>query len=439
MSTEGVAEVGDRVLGLLPKGVDAQVTVSRGRSGLTRFANSYIHQNVAEETVAVRLKVALDGRVASAGTNQDDDDALGRLVDTTVKAARLRPVDPDWPGTAPPAPVEKAEHYDDPTSAADPDGRARAVRDFVDAGEGLSAAGYCDTTGSTVAYANTAGQRVAGRTSRATISGIHQTPTSEGVAGQTAAALAQLDAAAEGARAAAKARNGAEVIDIEPGVYEVVLEPECVANMLSFIASSGFNGKAVEEGRSFVHLGEQQFDERITIYDDAADPRAVGLMFDAEGTPKRRVDFVQGGVTTGVAHDRRTAGKAGVDSTGHASAMGESFGAVPANLFVAEGAASLDDLIGGVERGLLVSSFHYTRILDPKTQVVTGLTRSGVFLIEDGKVGGAVSNLRFTQSYVGALGPGKVRGVGSDARLAGGSYVPSLHLAGWNFTGGARG
>jgi predicted Zn-dependent protease len=119
--------------------------------------------------------------------------------------------------------------------------------------------------------------------------------------------------------------------------------------------------------------------------------------------------------------------------------MGESFGAVPANLFLGDGPTSLDDLIAGVERGLLVTSFHYTRILDPKTQVVTGLTRSGLFLVEDGKIGGAVSNLRFTQSYVSALAPGKVKGVGSDGRLVGNYHVPSLHLAGWNFTGGAKG
>ncbi len=439
MTTDLFLEVCERVLALLPSGAEGQVTVSRGRSGLTRFANSYIHQNVAEESVAVRLKVSLDGRVATAGTNQSDDEALDRLVDATVNAAKLRPVDPAWAGMAPAAPAVEIEHYDEATAAADPEARALAVQAFVDAGDGLSAAGYCDTTGMVLAFANTAGQRLEGRSSRATISGIHQTPTSEGVGGQTAARLDALDAGTVGGHAASKARAGAETIDIEPGVYEVVLEPDCVANMLGFIASSGFNAKAVQEDRSFVHVGEQQFDERITIVDDATDPRTVGLLFDPEGTPKRTMDFVRDGVTTGIAHDRRTAASAGEESTGHASPMGESFGAVPSNLFVAEGESSLDDLIGAVERGLLVSNFHYTRILDPKTQVVTGLTRSGVFLIEDGKVGGAVSNLRFTQSYVGALAPGKVKGVGADSRLIGGQHVPSLHLAGWNFTGGAKG
>jgi predicted Zn-dependent protease len=439
MTTDVLTAACERVLALVPGGVEAQVTASRGRSALTRFANSYIHQNVAEDGVAVRLKVALDGQVASAATNQEDDGALERLVDATVKAARLRPADPDWPGMAPPEAVADVEHFDDATAGASPDDRAGVVRAFVDAGEGLSAAGYCDTSGSTVAFANTTGQRAGGRSSRATISGIHQTARSEGLGGQAGIRLTDLDARAEGARAADKARASADTVDIEPGVYEVVLEPDCVANMLQFIASSGFNGKAVAEGRSFVHVGEQQFDERLDIFDDAGDSRTTGLLFDVEGTPKRRVDFVQAGVSTGVAHDRRTGARAGVGSTGHASGMGESFGAVPANLFLGDGPTSLDDLIAGVERGLLVTSFHYTRILDPKTQVVTGLTRSGLFLVEDGKIGGAVSNLRFTQSYVSALAPGKVKGVGSDGRLVGNYHVPSLHLAGWNFTGGAKG
>ncbi len=125
---------------------------------------------------------------------------------------------------------------------------------------------------------------------------------------------------------------------------------------------------------------------------------------------------------------------------------GGPFGALPANLVLEPGAASPDELVAAVERGLLVTDFWYTRILDPRTMVVTGLTRNGVWLVEDGRVVRPVTNLRFTQSYLDALGPGAVKGVGSDATLIGGAtfgfgayVVPSLHLAGWSFTGGAQG
>jgi predicted Zn-dependent protease len=131
-----------------------------------------------------------------------------------------------------------------------------------------------------------------------------------------------------------------------------------------------------------------------------------------------------------------------VESTG--SSIGqESFGGYPGDLFLEGGDESLDELVAGVERGLLVTDFWYNRILDPKTQVVTGLTRNGLFLIEGGELAGPVQNLRYTQSVVGALAPGHVLGIGSDAQLVGNEggivHVPSLRLRSWAFTGGAQG
>jgi predicted Zn-dependent protease len=200
-----------------------------------------------------------------------------------------------------------------------------------------------------------------------------------------------------------------------------------------------------------VHPGEAQLDPAVDLWDDATDDRSVGLGFDAEGTPKRRVPMVEAGVSVGLVHDRRTAAKVGTSSTGHAIGGGERFGAYPTNVFLgASGDAgmgrppasggTLDEVVGAVTRGLLVTDFWYTRILDPKTQVVTGLTRNGLFLVEDGHVSRGVRNLRFTQSYAGAVAPGHVRAIAPDARLVNSSaFVPSLHLASWNFTGGARG
>jgi predicted Zn-dependent protease len=216
--------------------------------------------------------------------------------------------------------------------------------------------------------------------------------------------------------------------------------------MLTYLALHGFNGRADEEGRSFARNGESQFDEAISLADDVSHPMATGVGFDAEGTPKRRVELVRAGVTSGLIHDRRTAKALGTESTGNAVAGAGPFGALPANLVLEAGSASEDELVDRVERGLLVTDFWYTRILDPRTQVVTGLTRIGVWLIENGRIQRPVTNLRFTQSFLDALGPGQVRGVGSDLTLVGGAVfgigayvVPSLHLASWNFTGGAKG
>ena len=219
----------------------------------------------------------------------------------------------------------------------------------------------------------------------------------------------------------------------------MVLEPACVGDMLSFLRD-GFNARTVEEGRSFVRLGQAQLDPAVALWDDATDARAISRGFDAEGTPKRRLDLVRDGVTLALCHDRKTAAKAGGGTTSTGHGFGGDMGGIPSNLFLAGGDQSPEELVGSVERGLLITEFWYTRILDPKTQVVTGLTRNGTFLIEGGRVVGGVPNLRFTQSYVDALAPGNVLGVGDDARLFEGTYhVPSLRLASWNFTGGAKG
>lgn len=439
-------ELCERVVELVGDRGEAQVTARRGRPALTRFANSFIHQNVGEEGISVSLKVAADGRVASASTNKVDADGLAALVEGTLAAAALRPEDPDWPGLAPPAPVPEVDHYNPATEEASPDGRAAKVAEFVAAGPGLRAAGYCDTDGGTTAFANSAGQRARGRSSRATIDGIHQTDDSAGSAHQSSRRLADIDAVTAGVAAADRARRSSEPIDVEPGEYEVVLEPECVATLVEFLAFYGFNAKQVIEGQSGIRLGEAQFDPAVSLWDDATDPAALGVAFDADGTPKRRLDLVAAGISGALAHDRRTARRMGMESTGHAVDGGDVWGAIPLNLFLGPGTESIDDLLAGVRRGLLVTTFNYCRILDPKTQVVTGLTRNGTFLVEDGKVGPGVRNLRFTQSFLDALAPGNVLGVGADARFADSEFfgpglvhVPSLRLGAFRFTGGARG
>jgi predicted Zn-dependent protease len=222
-----------------------------------------------------------------------------------------------------------------------------------------------------------------------------------------------------------------------------------VANLLDFLVLHGFNGRAVVEGRSFAELGAQQFDRSVRLSDDPTDALASALPYDAEGTPHRRLDLVVDGVTSAVTHDRRTAKAAGgeaagVESTGHAVSGGERFGAVAADLRLATGdGGTVLDLARRVRRGVLVSDFWYTRILDPRTTVVTGLTRNGVWLVEDGVVVRPVHNLRFTQSYLDALAPGAVLGTGSEAGVLAARWndditvVPSLHLARWQFTGTA--
>ena len=439
----------DRVLGLvwaLEPDADADVHVAVGTPALTRFATSFIHQHVAEREVTVRVRVALDGRWAVATSNRVDGDSLTRLVRSTVDAARLRPVDPAWPGLAPPEPAASQGNWDPATAAATAAERAGVVRDFVRAARGLETAGYVAADAVRAAYANTAGQRLAGHRTAADVDGIARTPTSDGVARRSSVRFGELSGAEEGRLAAAAARSAADPGDLDPGDYEVVLAPDCVSDVVRFLAVHGFNGRAVAEGRSFVELGARQFDPAVQLWDDSTDALATSLPYDTEGTPHRRVDIVVDGITSAVLHDRRTGVVAGAASTGHAVPDGERFGPFPSDLRLGTGdGGDLHDLAGRMRRGLLVRDFWYTRILDPRTTVVTGVTRNGVWLVEDGEVVRPVRNLRFTQSYVDALAPGAVLGVGSVLgtranRFTPGLYaVPALHLARWHFTGNAAG
>ena len=230
--------------------------------------------------------------------------------------------------------------------------------------------------------------------------------------------------------------------------------------MLGNLASWGFSGRMVTERRSFVAPGTDQFDPAVTLVDD---PLAVSLGFDGEGTPTARRVLVEQGRTREVTHDRRTAAEAGTQSTGHAVAGGLGAGPSARHLGLlpsgvedevateVEGPAadsSVADLVAGMERGVLVSDFWYTRVLDSRTLSLTGLTRNGVWLVEGGEVTRPVTNFRFTQSYEQALAPGNLRGVGrTTTPVPGDTYAstsprfscPALHLASWNFTGGASG
>jgi predicted Zn-dependent protease len=439
---------------------EAEAGATYTEQALTRFANSAIHQNVAEETTNVRLRLHVDGRTAAGSSTLVTEAGLRGLVERTVAAARLCPPDSAWPGVAPPAPLTSAGNWDPATAAASPDERADRVRAFVDAACGLETAGYCRTVSWAGAFANSAGQSVTGRSAEAAMDGVARAGGVDGVARRNTGRLADLDGRVLGTRAAVKARAGAAPVELAPGRYEVVLEPTAVVDLLQNFALFGFNGKAYNERRSFAELGTAQFDPAITLVDDVLG--TLGLPFDAEGTPKRRIALVERGVTRTVAHDRRTAAEAGVESTGHALSGGASWGAVPTNLrLLATGETAngtgptevsgpvVDSdtaaLVAGVQRGLLVTDFWYTRVLDPKSLVITGLTRNGVWLIEDGEVTTAVQNFRFTQSYPQALAPGGVLGVGRHASLLPDSWeaswwsAPALRLASWNFTGGASG
>jgi predicted Zn-dependent protease len=437
----------------VPSGAQVEVSVDRYAVALTRFANSFIHQNIADTTTSVRLRLHLDGRTATGSTTLTSAAGLRGLVERTLAACRLCPPDPGWPGLAPPAALAGEGAYDEATAAASPDERAERVRDFVSAAGGLETAGFCRSAQWAGAVANSAGQAVTGRTAQAQMDGIARLKGADGVARTSAGRLSDIDGAALGTRAAGKARAATDPVELPAGRYELVLEPTAVVDLLDNLAYFGFNGKAFNERLSFVAPGEAQFDPAVTIASEGPEAGGPGGPFDTEGTPKRRLVLVDSGITRAVAHDRRTAAEAGTESTGHAGRASATQGPMANALSLAPAPSpsgvdldgSVAALASEVDRGVLVSDLWYTRVLDPKTLIVTGLTRNGVWLIEQGKVTRPVRNFRFTQSYPQALRPGAVLGVGAYAAPLSSAWdasrvsAPALRLASWNFTGTASG
>lgn len=430
----------DAAFATVANGADVEVVVARDVEGLTRFANSQVHQNVWGDDIAVTVRVVDGrGRTGVVSVHTDDPAQVARAAHQAQEFARVAPEDPEYPGLAPAAAVPEVP-LDEATAAASPRDRAETVRALLDeVPRALEAAGAYRTGGSELAVFTTAGQRVYAPTSAANLTVVVMGETSSGWAEAGGRSLADIDPRAAATTATAKAVAGRDPVEVPPGPWPVVLEPSAVATMMQFLAYLGFSGRSYQEGRTFTsdRLGEQFVDPRLTLVDDALSPAATGRPFDYEGTPKQRVELLRDGVAVGLVHDRHSAARAGTASTGHGLPAPNTDGALPLDVVLEPGTdGTVDDLVARCERGLLVTRFHYTNVVHPKEASITGMTRDGTFLIEDGRITSGVRNLRFTQSILDALA--HIDGLGSSTGYAtelyaDGSRFPALALPAFTF------
>jgi PmbA protein len=426
----------------LPDADGVEVLFMHEWGGLTRFASSSIHQSTHREDTGVRVRVVKDDRIGVASTNDFTIEGARRAAEHALEMANVVAPDALFPGLARPAEVPESDAYDEATASATPAFRAAGVADLVaQCPDGFTAAGAFETLASEVAVANTEGQFCWAPSTMASIT----TVVSGGEGGHGFAevfepATSGVDPVAVGKRAAAKAVDSQSPRDVEAGRYSVVLEPAAVSTLVGFLAWIGFGGRSLAEGRSCFSgkEGQQVAAPDVSIYDDAAAPGTLGLPFDFEGVPRSHVDLIKDGAFLRGVYDLRTAKQAGVSSTGHALPPPNPEGPFPLNLFMAPGEASVDEMIAATERGLLVTRFHYTNVVHPIESTITGMTRDGTFLIENGEVSHPVKNLRFTQSIVEALTGTEM--IGRDTELASefffsASRVPALKVASFNFSG----
>jgi PmbA protein len=440
LTRTGVERLAGAALEGAPGAADLETVVECRRRGLTRFANSEIHQNLASDDVEVRVRaVTSDGRVGVAVAHTSNPAVAAATASQALALARSCPADPEFPGLAPPAALD-AIPFDEATAHASPSDRAAAVRALLhEVGEGWESAGALSTGGLELGVFTTQGQRAYTPMSSAELTLVVTGPSSSGFAQAGGRSVIDIDAAAVARTATAKARAGANPMPVEAGVWPVVLEPAATATLVSVLAMLGFGARDWLEGRAFTagRLGESALDTRVTIIDDACSPQTIGLPLDWEGTPKQRVTLVQGGVLTAVVHDRHTAHQAGAASTGHGLPAPNPWGPAALNpLLVPGDGGSIADLIIGMERGLLVTRFHYTNVVHPRETRITGMTRDGTFLVHDGRILHAVHNLRFTEAVLRAFAV--VEAVSSEtaytSELGFGGQAPAVRLPAFTFT-----
>ncbi len=401
---------------------EAEIYARVAERGCARFASGELgqHMELSEPLAAVR--VAHGRRVAETVTSRVERAALVAAVHATARAARLVPEVEGFPGFAGGAnaggePLEPSARYDEATAYATPEQRVerllpvlRAVRDA-----GLVSAGMLETTRASHAVATTHG---CARSHDASVAAFRvwalETPGAGGAAGYGGGVhrdLRELRLDEETARAIRVCKASHDPVSLEEGSYDVVMEPEAIAELLEWLAMIALAAPEVEQGTSpFAgRLGQPITGERIDLAENPVDRSELGFgtPFDREGTSRRRVAVIERGVARAILYDRTYASRAGTTSTGSAlpPALGSAGGIGATALSLGGGTAeSVDELLHGVRRGLYVCRLHYVNgLLEPRRAVMTGLTRDGCFLVEDGKITRPVGNLRFTDSLLEGL------------------------------------
>ncbi|MEN6521324.1 MAG: TldD/PmbA family protein [Armatimonadota bacterium] len=437
LGRERLQEVAKKALGFSTAD-QTEVSIGIGQSSLTRFAGSIIHQNVAERNASIAVRAIIGKKIGYATGNSITDDAVRETVERAVIFAKNQHDNPDFKSLHGPKPIPQApQTFFDSTVEFSPEDRAAAVQKIVDVASKVNAeaSGSFSMGYGEHAIASSLGVNAYNAGTDSHLSMVVTADTGFGYSNKQNRDVMKInveEAANEAARTADKSRNP---VSIEPGEYDVVLTPYCVADIMSFLSWLGFSALAVQEGRSFMagKLGEKVCGENITIWDDGFDPRGNISSFDGEGLPKQKVDLIVNGVANAVVYDSYTAGKEGKESTGHSIGGTGTHGPYASNMFLAPGDKTIEEMIASTERGIFVTRFNYTNVVHPLLVIFTGMTRDGTFLIENGKITKPVKNLRFTENILKVLS--NVEMIGKDLSLQGRATVPAIKAKNFRFTG----
>jgi predicted Zn-dependent protease len=451
---------GDRLLALAERALlrapgEALVTVSHERSQLSRFARSRPTQATAVDDLAVEITCVRDGHTATARARAVDDDsvreAAGRAAGAAAASARTGQGSyPGLPGPAEPPPPH--DGWDAETARLDPAAAGRALEAAFAAAErhGLEAFGIWTAGEVRTAVASTTGARGLDAVTDSFVKVIcRDGGERSGFAAAAAKSARALDPSRVAEEAARKAAPG-ERADLPAGKYDVVLDADAVGVLLEFVGALAFNGLAHAEGRGALvgRLGRRVAAAAINLADTPRFRSTLPRAFDAEGVPKRPIPLIQDGVAHRVVHDTRSAALAGrgARSTGHALAPGGALGGPePTNLvLVGGGARDVHELAQPIERGLYVTRLWYVNAVHAKRTLLTGMTRDGTFLIEDGLITRPVRDVRFSDEALRILDATEAltahprlvtEGEFYGRRFANGVVCPAIRARGFRVTG----
>jgi PmbA protein len=430
--------IAERVL-KLSDADETEVEIDATTDALTRFANNTIHQNVAEHTIGISVRAVVDGRTARASTNKTDEDSLRRTAASAVSLALNQPRNPDLLPMLRAQKYQKVGRFFQQTAETTPQDRARAVKRVCEAAEKKkqTAAGIFSSGTMRSALANSKGLFARYEHTRAEFSVTILEPNSSGWAKSNSPDVRTIDPDELAERASRKCSDSRNPREVPAGHYTAILEPPAVLDLVGFLFYD-FAGTAVLDKRSCFtgRMGKKLLGDNITLWDDVYHPLQTGAPFDGEGVPRQKVTLVEKGVLKNLVYSRATARKMKAKPTGHGFSLPNEYGEAPMNLVFAGGNASVDEMVASTEHGILVTRLWYIREVDPYEKILTGMTRDGTFLIENGRVAGGVRNFRFNQSVIEMLA--NVEMLGTPVRSAGEEsfemVVPSMKVRGFHFS-----
>lgn len=432
MNESRLTDVVKRVLKLAD--ADTFVSAGGGPWATTRMADNVITQNVASDGMGLSVECAYGKRHGSAFTNDLSDEGLRAAVRRAQETARVSPPDPEW---MPLVPAREARNYLPVKAwcarslAPDPRDRARALASAARKAKArrLRLSGAFSAGGGLQAIGNSAGLRA---THRWTMAETHLTvlgPTGSGWAQSLSSDLADIDVATVAERATEIAARAQRPRDLPPGKHDVIMSPAAVSELVPFFFYAGLDAKSADEGHNFLRgkLGRKVCGENVTIRSDPSDSRCPGNPYQYDGLANRRINWFHRGTVENLHYSRFWAKKKRRAPTGY-----------PANVIMDGGDSSVPAMIASTGRGLLITRFWYIRFVDPMVPSATGMTRDGLFLIEDGKVTGPIRQLRFNENLLDVFNRIEKLGAPERAGEAWHTLVPPLKIKSFNFTSGTR-